>query len=1153
MVNSIILIVLILLILLVQESTFTVYHVSPDAENITSHHTITYYQEHGKLSSSHTQLYFQQGIFQLRTPLIISNVTNFSFIGSIHGKTIITCETHSAGILINNCDSIEIRNVIIQQCDYYFKILSVQVASNFVAFSCKNLSIHNSTFISSFRSVGLSVYNPLEFLSLFDVHANSLLVHVQNSALDTFINISQFQQIQHTSGYVLWLVLRNDLNKVNITLSDIIIYNEKAVSIDINSFTSRTAIIMNKLSLISKNWSVASRVIFLLFTVPWTTVSVTGDPVTYVQFNNCQFSSIKKEVTLFFINTHQINRELHPIVVHIKNSNFYNIEKAKILQSGTVEPRERKPLVTVILTNSTFKNINTLSYLISMADTHMILQGPVFFTNLKISAKKDAYLLKTSKDTILIKNYVEFSCTKSKFLLYTTYIMLESNAVLNITSNKFTIGISFPKNKDVLNYLLCAFQYINDNITNKSYKNDNFSVIISHNSGILLYSKKYSTSNCDWIGQDRSVFLTADPQIINSQLIMYQNNSFHRLVVSNQICICTDKNNYTCSTNQLHPAFPGQEYTLGLTAKNMSSLIANVRIDELPFTSCRTQTELLRVNIFQNTCTPISYNIKFGNRKSCELYLRGKSSSLVAVNDFTTLFMEYNQQVLDVYHISMIPCPTGFILDVVEGICQCDPLLQGTAVFITDCNINDQTILRPANSWITAHTVNNSHTYDVSLECPFDYCIPHQSYINLATPNLQCQFNRCGILCGHCPPGYSAVFGSSQCKHCSNVYLLIIIPIAIAGIVLVFLLFLLNLTVTDGSITPFIYYVNIVSINSAVFFPQHNSLYTHFTYTFVSIANLDLGIEMCFYNGMTGYAKMFLQLVFPFYLISIAILLIITSRYSTKVQRLTARRALPVLATLFLLSYTKILQSACIVLFFFSSSIHLPSKQTTTVWSVETSVIMFEVKFVFLFVVCLVLFVILMVFNLVLVFIRPLSRFKFINYFKPLLDAYQGPYKVNFYFWMGSQLLTRAMFFGLSALQKDIGWFIGSLLLCIFAGIHGQVHPFIRKEKNIQEFFFLLNLQGLFLIRLFMATNTAFVDALISIAALQFGVILINQTRTNMLQFQVNKLLNMLPLRCKVLYKAKHSKVQSIELSSKIPEKKIYNNFQEPLLELFKK
>ena len=178
------------------------------------------------------------------------------------------------------------------------------------------------------------------------------------------------------------------------------------------------------------------------------------------------------------------------------------------------------------------------------------------------------------------------------------------------------------------------------------------------------------------------------------------------------------------------------------------------------------------------------------------------------------------------------------------------------------------------------------------------------SYLNLTTPDAQCQFNRSGILCGHCQQGLSVMFASSRCQHCSSIHLLLIVPIAIAGILLVLILFILNLTVTDGTINVLLLYVNLAGINSTALFQTFTPVYT-----FTSLANLDLGIQTCFYDGMDDYAKMWLQLAFPFYLIFIATSLIITSRYSSTIQRLTARRALPVLATLFLLSYAKILHT----------------------------------------------------------------------------------------------------------------------------------------------------------------------------------------------------------------------------------------------------
>ena len=44
------------------------------------------------------------------------------------------------------------------------------------------------------------------------------------------------------------------------------------------------------------------------------------------------------------------------------------------------------------------------------------------------------------------------------------------------------------------------------------------------------------------------------------------------------------------------------------------------------------------------------------------------------------------------------------------------------------------------------------------------------------------------------------VFSSSHCKTCSDYYLLLIIPFTVVGFILVLLLFLLNLTVTDGAV-----------------------------------------------------------------------------------------------------------------------------------------------------------------------------------------------------------------------------------------------------------------------------------------------------------------------------------------------------------------
>ena len=86
---------------------------------------------------------------------------------------------------------------------------------------------------------------------------------------------------------------------------------------------------------------------------------------------------------------------------------------------------------------------------------------------------------------------------------------------------------------------------------------------------------------------------------------------------------------------------------------------------------------------------------------------------------------------------------------------------------------------------------------------------------------------------------------------------------------------ILNFTVSTGTINGLIFFANIVRANQAVFFP------TGVTNSFLSIIfiawlNLDLGISVCFYNGLDAYAKIWLQFVFPFYIWFMVIAVIIS-------------------------------------------------------------------------------------------------------------------------------------------------------------------------------------------------------------------------------------------------------------------------------------
>ena len=315
-------------------------------------------------------------------------------------------------------------------------------------------------------------------------------------------------------------------------------------------------------------------------------------------------------------------------------------------------------------------------------------------------------------------------------------------------------------------------------------------------------------------------------------------------------------------------------------------------------------------------------------------------------------------------------------------------------------------------------------------------------------------------------------------------------------------------------------------------------------YTFISLTNLDLGIETCFYDGMDEYAKMWLQLTFPLYLILIATLIIMASRYSTKVQRLTASRGLSVLATLFMLSYTKVLVTVSHVLFAYSSIGHLPNSHTKLVWSVDANVPLFEVKFTLLFLVCLVLLLLLLPYNIVLLFTRTLSYFKVINYFKPILDTYQGPYKDTFYFWTGLQLLMRVTLFAISALNRDTGMMVSIVLLGTIICLQ-KVFPFKDMLNNIMEMLSLLYLLILFVFAHFMPTNDLVISIIASCTILQLFCIVVWHIKCLFLK----NLSIFIPVTVLKFFIEKDTTNRQIELINAAPEVKYnYKEFQEPLI-----
>ena len=105
---------------------------------------------------------------------------------------------------------------------------------------------------------------------------------------------------------------------------------------------------------------------------------------------------------------------------------------------------------------------------------------------------------------------------------------------------------------------------------------------------------------------------------------------------------------------------------------------------------------------------------------------------------------------------------------------------------------------------------------------------------------------------------------------------------------------------------------------------------------FIAWLNLDQGIETCLYHGLDDYTVTWLQFLFPLYIWFIAVMMIVTSHYSTRISKFIGNNAVQVLATLFLITYAKLLR--LIIEVFSFTRITYPDGYKKTVWLIDGNI-----------------------------------------------------------------------------------------------------------------------------------------------------------------------------------------------------------------------
>ena len=479
----------------------------------------------------------------------------------------------------------------------------------------------------------------------------------------------------------------------------------------------------------------------------------------------------------------------------------------------------------------------------------------------------------------------------------------------------------------------------------------------------------------------------------------FVNQSDHSLISSDpcRVCFClNDSKLPNCSQDTLSKsAIPGENIYFTIAVVGQHNNVTTVI-----------------VNISSNTGAHSNQNISFAKCTSLKYMIKVKESSAKNMNVTITVSNPAANAIIMpiIISVDIKQCLPGTTLSQQSHVCECDQS-------VINCNGINATVVKNGPSWIAVYNKSNCAGTIVYPFCPYDYCKQLSVTFSLSDPDKQCAFNRSGLLCGACDQNLSLMLGSNKCGECTNDYLALIIPFALAGIILVILLIALNLTVTVGAVNGLLFFTNVVKIYQPLLFGIDN---VPVLSQFISWINLDLGIETCFANGLNSFYKSLLQFAFPLYLWFLIILIIKLSQSFSKLSQVIGNNAVPVLCTLLLLSYTKLLRTVISILNYATPFKNITSSSGCigAVWYDDATEPYFSGHHLALFIIALIALIGLFLPYILLLLFFPLWELcrskcnvgtSLYLRLKPFFDAYAGPHTDRFRVWPGLLLVARSV------------------------------------------------------------------------------------------------------------------------------------------------
>lgn len=1032
-------------------------------------YSLSYYtSKPDQFFTSNTEFVFLEGThtFDQKDAVVISYVNNMSLVGQSHwvqgsevivnhSNVVINCTHGTGGLYFYYSNAIKIQGLTFKHCGIPDKTgndptihtvftniilshISIQYSKGdgLLAVDCQDVQVYNSSFAFTGRNNSNCNSNTsnavfMYFSCCFDDKPTKLVVHDSNFTTGC---------VNSKYGDGMWFYAVK--SRVSVDLRNVVVYNS-SVSVQVHS-ESNAIIGVDNLQLFKAESNLCALYIWI----------ADSEANVVVQNLKAYTNSAKRVVTLNFSGEKHVNFSLINSFISGQNCNCVNrIDTGKDISVQMTLAGKNN---SIHLLNNTFAHLQSLVGLkivelsktsqdshITIRDcrfTHNIVSNTVLtlaissmveivssiFSNNSNGLAVIASLFERPLNISIENSTISDNNMTGVMIVGGTIVRFRGYNVIQRNKNIQGAGITmFQSSYMIVEGTLAMYNNMADGIGGAIMQRSQFipsikgvlapcTVMFKGNSSkIILSGNRAAKSGSDMYGV----------------LLVYCNKQPESLLKYNYIEKITNTSGYFQAPSE-HLQFSNTDRISSMSSEPIMACFCNS--SDLPDCTRRTQyypdiypgeeviTKVATIGYYGGTSPGIvQVNIKNaqlirpygpqGTTKNC-LQLHLLLNSTAPTSALLAMSLVGGLPGWDLsLHVNITQCPSGFYKEPSSGKCVCAPQLSRYNV---SCKINrnGSNFQRSGNNWV-AYLNDSGHTCITGFtNCPLNYCNRSLLLFDIDQPDGQCVGNRTGVLCGECRPGLSLLLGSNSCGHCTNTYLFMFFVFAVAGILLVAVITAINLTVSVGTINGLLLYANFVKLNEPFFFPNGP---VPVVSQFISWINLDLGIEVCFFDGLDGYWRTWLQFVFSGYLLILIVTIIIGCRYSVLLSRLCGSNAVPVLATLFLMSYTKMLRTVTQAL---SVSKLVCNGSVLRVWSVDGNINYLSGKHIPLVVFSSCVLVVGVAYPIMLLAAPLLEKYSdkcftqqqnIVVKLKPLLDAYGGPYKDRCRFWPGVSMLVR--------------------------------------------------------------------------------------------------------------------------------------------------